>query len=284
MAFPSTLTTFTRPNATDKLSSPSHSSIHTALSSTVGQIEAVIGTDASTLGTIIGDLRSASSDGGGHVQSAAKGGTGQTTFTKGDLLVAQNSSTVSKLGVGSNTQTLEADSTTAAGIKWVDSKTNRIHASVLSSVTGQGVVAEGSVFSVTIPGSTLGTGNAIRATLSANIDFADPTASVLVRGNYGGGAVTSVLLQATDQTGFQGTLEYKLFANGAVGTQEGELFVHALRNDSNVSSVLSSSEFDFGTSSVHSDADQTLGLTWRASTADSNNALRPRGLIIEKIT
>lgn len=118
MPFPSTLSSFSYPNPNDRLNNPSHSGIERTQSSAIGQIETVIGTDASIIGTIIGDLRNASSSGGGHVQTANKGGTGQTSFNKGDLLVGQSSSVLSKLAIGSDTQTLVADSGSASGVKW----------------------------------------------------------------------------------------------------------------------------------------------------------------------
>jgi len=46
------------------------------------------------------------------------GGTGQTSYTKGDLLVSSDSTTMTKVGVGSNDQILIADSTESAGVKW----------------------------------------------------------------------------------------------------------------------------------------------------------------------
>ena len=46
------------------------------------------------------------------------GGTGQTSFTKGDLLVATGASTLTKLGVGTNGDVLTADSGEASGVKW----------------------------------------------------------------------------------------------------------------------------------------------------------------------
>ena len=41
-----------------------------------------------------------------------------TVTTKGDLIVATASGVVTRVGVGSNTQVLTADSTTASGVKW----------------------------------------------------------------------------------------------------------------------------------------------------------------------
>jgi hypothetical protein len=44
-----------------------------------------------------------------------------TVTTKGDLIVAPASGVVTRVGVGSNTQVLTADSTTASGVKWAAS-------------------------------------------------------------------------------------------------------------------------------------------------------------------
>lgn len=122
MPFPSVLSTFNRPTPTDRLNSPSHSALHNTVSSAVGQLEAVIGTNtganASAVGTLMYDVRSPASGGGGHVQAANAGGTGQTSYTKGDLLVASSSSVLTKLAIGSDGQLLGADSTTATGVKW----------------------------------------------------------------------------------------------------------------------------------------------------------------------
>lgn len=116
--FPSVISTISNPNPTDKLNSPSHSSIEQAQNDGIKKLETFIGTESSAVGTFFYDIRGAGSNGGGHVQSANKGGTGQTAFTKGDVLIAQSSSVLTKLAVGSDGQALTADSTQAAGVKW----------------------------------------------------------------------------------------------------------------------------------------------------------------------
>src|SRR6266545_4598738 len=45
-------------------------------------------------------------------------GTGQTSYTKGDLLVALSSTALGKLGVGQDGQVLTADSAQATGLKY----------------------------------------------------------------------------------------------------------------------------------------------------------------------
>ncbi len=122
MAWPSVLTTFTDPLASDKLNSPSHSSIETAQNTSLEELQTFIGVNtgatASAIGTLLYDIKAPNSNGGGHVQTANKGGTGQTAYAKGDLLVASSSSVLSKLSVGSTGQVPIADSNASAGIRW----------------------------------------------------------------------------------------------------------------------------------------------------------------------
>jgi hypothetical protein len=62
--------------------------------------------------------------GPGHYGAAVQvsdGGTGQTTYTKGDLIVAAGGAMLNKLGVGTDGQTLTADATSTNGLKWAGS-------------------------------------------------------------------------------------------------------------------------------------------------------------------
>lgn len=89
-----------------------------AQNSGLKQVEAVIGVEGSSsvVGTLEYYIKSPASDGGGHVQGVNKGGTGQTSYTKGDILIATSSSVLTKLAVGANGTGLVADSTQATGI------------------------------------------------------------------------------------------------------------------------------------------------------------------------
>lgn len=116
--FPSILTVISDPAANNKLNAPSHSSIESAQNDGIKKLETFIGTESSAVGTLFYDIRGAGSNGGGHVQSANKGGTGQTQYAKGDILVGQSSSVLTKLAVGTDTYVPIADSTQATGIKW----------------------------------------------------------------------------------------------------------------------------------------------------------------------
>lgn len=91
------------------------------LQTDVTQIEAILGVsgDASVVGSYEYFIKSPDSNGGGHVQTANKGGTGQTSFNKGDVLVAQSSSVLSKLAVSATDgYALVSDSTANTGVKW----------------------------------------------------------------------------------------------------------------------------------------------------------------------
>lgn len=84
-------------------------------------IETFVGTIGSIAGTLENDIRNPLSNGGGHVQQANVGGTGQTSYNKGDLLVASSSSVLSKVNVGGDGTVLTADSTQTSGVSY---KTN----------------------------------------------------------------------------------------------------------------------------------------------------------------
>lgn len=165
MAYPSVVTTYTNPLPTDRLNSPSHSSIETAQNTGLTELMTFVGTLASTAGTIIYDVRAAASGGGGHVQAANKGGTGQTSFNKGDTLVATSSSVIAKLAVGNNDDVLTADSTQNGGIKWAPISP------LIGLVTTQSSLI-GSATEVAVYSSTLATG------------FFGPNTGLKVRGNF----------------------------------------------------------------------------------------------------
>lgn len=119
MAYPSVISTLATPQPTDRLNSPSHSALHQNENTGIREIQTFVGTlPSSAVGTLIYDIRSPDSNGGGHIQTANKGGTGQTNYTKGDVLVGQSSSVLVKLAVGNDNQVLIANSSVAAGVNW----------------------------------------------------------------------------------------------------------------------------------------------------------------------
>lgn len=117
--YPSVIVSLTDPQPSDQLNNPAHSSLHQSENAEIEQIQTFVGTiNTSAIGTILYDIRSPDSDGGGHIQSVDKGGTGQTSYSKGDLLVAISPLVLSKFAVGTDGSYLVADSTKAAGINW----------------------------------------------------------------------------------------------------------------------------------------------------------------------
>lgn len=126
MAYPSILSVLSNPQPTDRLNSPSHSGLHQNENTAITEIETFVGTLSSAVGTLVYDIRSSNSNGGGHIQTANTGGTGQTSFNKGDILVAQSSSVLTKLAVGVDNQVLLANSSVATGVSWAASPVNNV--------------------------------------------------------------------------------------------------------------------------------------------------------------
>lgn len=273
--WPSIFTTFPRPNPTDRLNNPSHSSLENLQSSTIGQVQAFIGNNSSVQGTLLYDVRSPLSNGGGHVQSADKGGTGQTTYTKGDTLVATGTSVLSKLAVGQNNTVYVADSSAPAGVKWANAPGTKVfvNSSLVAYPTG-----ETSIFSVTIPGSTLGTSNAIKATVFLYNNSGIPAS---IRASFGGNVISSMVYSDHTTGSLLGTIQYTIMANNATNLQRDILQVQLAPNRvaaTTVSSIVN--WYGMNTSSIESSANATMGMTIQPV---SGGDIVTHGVIIERI-
>lgn len=290
MAYPSTFSSFNRPTASDRLNSPSHSALHNSVSSALGQVEAVLGLadSSSTLGTIIGDLRSPSSGGGGHVQTAAKGGTGQTSFTKGDILVASNSSTLSKLAVGSNGEFLSANSGTATGLGWASTLSTKV--AVNTSTAGY---ADSSlltvIFATSVLGSTLGTNSAVRLTGYIQ-PFATGNNTIDITVSYGANTVASVrtVTGATSVLAAGGKLEVIVAGAGSATAQKGvvSLSLFGNRTEAQGDTNLGISKFTClgtGNSSINSAATQNLIVRSQFVDTLAQSSLVTQMMLVEKI-
>lgn len=282
MAYPSTISTLANPGPSDRLNSPSHSTLHDDENTAITETQTFIGTlPSSAVGTLLYDVRSPASDGGGHVQSANKGGTGQTSYTKGDILVAQSSSVLTKLAVGTDAFTIQANSSVASGLEWVANPKPKVTTS--ASIVTVAESEERSVFSVTIPGSTLGTNNALRATAYINNYFPNQGVSVLAQAFYGGAQVASVIFAPAGQPSpsIRGVLEYVLVANNSTSAQRGVLQLKLNANLSTPNSVFGIALYTQGTASIQSSANQTLGLTVR--NFGNSTQMDIGAIIVEKI-
>lgn len=296
MPFPSTLSTFPRPNSTDRLNSPSHSALHNTVSSALGQVEAVIGVEGSpsVVGTLQSLIKSPASNGGGHVQTAPVGGTGQTVFIKSDILVASSPSTLSRLAVGTDGQILSVSSTNSVGIAWVNNSTVKLSTNAsMIGIAG----TEVSVLSYSMPGSTLGTNNATRTTAFFTLWDSNPGSSIVAAVQYGGLRVASVLL--TQNAGAAayigaGHITHTMIAS-SLGIQR-----HFLEFDASMQGGTNPDKISYPqpsalstvvkavamtTSAVDSGATQTLGMTVIAPLGPGGgNGLRLSGVVVEKIS
>lgn len=300
MPYPSTVTAFTNPIPTDRLNNPSHSSIETAQNTGLTELQTYIGVttgvSASAVGTLLYDIKAPGSDGGGHIQTAIKGGTGQTSYIKGDILVAQSTSTLSKLAIGADNQIIQANSSTATGINWVNNDTPKVSTSASVITVTEG--ASASVYSITLPGSTLGTSNVVRTTLPITGWKFPSQNSVIAIARYGGQTVGSIMLTSTGSSSVIGEIKHTIIANNSSVLQRHIVEINGMIWNSDMgnlaqqlnlglstqvpTSIVSFSTKVMGISSINSSAGQTLGMEVRL--LGSNGFMDVAGHIVEKIT
>lgn len=291
MPYPSTITSFSNPNPLDRLNSPSHSSVETAQNTALTELQTFIGvntgTNASAVGTVLYDVRGAGSDGGGHVQSANKGGTGQTTFTKGDILVAQSSSVLSKLAVGSEGEVLAVRSANATGVGWSSVVANRVAVNTNSVAAYFNSSVTTTIFATSILGSTLGTNNAVRFTgLLRNLS-SDQNLTFAV--NYGLNSIAAVtLVSASSVVGSSGLITGTIAGYGGVSSQVGYVHLSTFnRGQSGTGTIgapiIVAAGTGFGTSSINSSTDQNLTVTAKFAGDALLNSVVGGLFVVEKI-
>lgn len=266
--YPSVITTLPNPSPNDRLNSPSHSSLHSSVNGALSQIETFIGTlPASAVGTLLYDVRSPSSDGGGHVQTAAKGGTGQTTYSKGDLLVAQSSSVLTKLAVSSTLgEVLTSDSSQPLGVKWAGTTGTKININTASIVYRASSI-ETVIFAASVAGSTLGTNNGARFSIPLT-DLDLNNARILAfRAVYGNNTLWTVTLPTTpvNLSSMAGRITGMVVAANSDTIQRSTGEVYISQNPGfERSSVVAITKFQgwgYGTSSINSGITQEFKIT-----------------------
>jgi hypothetical protein len=232
-------------------------------------------------------LRNSNSNGGGHVQTANKGGTGQTTYNKGDILVATSASVLSKLAISSTLgDVLQVDASQATGMKWGGTVANKIVAksSIVSADGGLSSIVT-SLLYTTVPGSTLGVTNAIRYT--GYIHNLRTTTSDFVLGiSYGNNQFFTTTFNAlANANRYSGAIEGMLVGNNSSVAQAGYVKMYLSNSvlggtTGNVIYVSS-----LVTSSVNSASDQVLSITGQFSGGTpANNSVMGGLFVVEKIS
>lgn len=284
MAYPSTVTTLTNPLPTDHLNSPSHSSIETSQNTEITALENYVGTINSIVGSLSYDIRGVGSNGGGHVQSANKGGTGQTNFVKGDLLVATSSSVLSKLAISSVAgYVLQTDTSQSTGIAW-GVGTSKVFTTASSITTA--TTARTSLFTAAIPGGTLSTSNAIQGRVYIGVvNGINAVNNLTLELEYGGNNLTGVVtaIRANNSNVKEGYMDFLVVANGAVNSQKMNFtYLANFGNDFTTTDPV----YTYGKtiSSVASGSDANLVAFATMSSGDGTSTyLRMHSAVVEKI-
>lgn len=284
MAYPSVISTLATPLSSDRLNSPSHSALHQNENSGITEIQNFVGTLASTAGTLIYDIRAAASNGGGHIQTANKGGTGQTSYNKGDVLVGQSTSVLTKLAIGADTFVLTADSAQSAGVKWAVPGGTKMAINSSVFTTGS-TTTETSVMAASVLASVIGTNNAVRSELFIN-QMATVNQSLTIRVNFGTSSIATIAVgESANVTSIQGVLQTYIIGNGA-SSQLGIVKLTTGRQQLTTTgnSVLSNLFYQTQTPlSVDVGANQVLGTTFTWAGTNGGTFITTGGYIVEKI-
>jgi hypothetical protein len=147
MSYPSSILSITNPLSSNTLNSPDHAQQHTLVNNDLIAVESVLGVQNSLdPNSITYQVQNPASQGGGHIQGASYGGTGQTYYNKGDILVGVSASVVGRQAAGPQGYAVVYDSTQTNGLN---------SSAILSAPVIQNQVytyAQGSVLSASVYG------------------------------------------------------------------------------------------------------------------------------------
>lgn len=195
--------------------------------------------------------------------SVAQGGTGAATLGDAGVLIGNGTGAVAVTGAGTSGQVLTSN---GAG---VDPTFQALGASTLITEAGAGTAvndnntAEQNLISVSIPGGTLGTNNALRVHIDFS-GFAMDGSTCLVTLRYGGTTLASFTLgNAVEATQIAGFIEGYIYASASATAQRGTLRLFASANDLTVNATQALFAYGqaTGTAAIDSALAQTLLVT-----------------------
>lgn len=191
---------------------------------------------------------------------------------KGSLLSASAANTPAEVVVGTNGQILNADSTQADGVKWVDN-------TKLLGTNPQTITVSGAqqLITLTVPGGTLKTAGAIRIKFLANLAGGNNN----IRLSYGGSNADCAV--AVGSKSAECICEITLYAAGATNSQYVSTILNGVYYSySGGDSIGTATGAAAHTLSIDSTADQTLTVSFTAS--GGGTALGPvYGVTVEKL-
>ena len=140
--------------------------------------------------------------------------------------------------------------------------------------------SETTIFSYTVPGGTLGTGNALKGKMFINNLDQSNAESLVLRLKYGGSTITTAQSNSSGTpTDYNGYLDFMILGAGATGSQEGSLYMFVAADDADVSQ--SGIWAGHGSASVDSTADQALLLT--ADFSASSDEIHVTHVVLEVV-
>jgi len=250
------------------------------------------GVTASSL-TSVGTITSGTWE--GTTIAVDRGGTGATTLgdgyvllgsgtgaitaldvtAKGSLLVGDGTTDPVALAVGANDTVLTADSSEASGTKWATvtaTETSSVLDIDVSTATVSNTTTETTVYSFSVPGGTLGTGNALR--FRGAMDFTTNSGSIQLRLKYGSTTIVPLGTFAQDSNG--SFLEALLKADGATNSQQAVFFYTHTSSGGDKGNK--------GTAAEDSTGALTFSITVEFSDASASNVFNLFTGVLEKLT
>lgn len=185
--------------------------------------------------------------------------------TAGDIVYSDGTD-LQRLAIGTARQTLRVNSGATAPA-W----TSTVLGSFTTDVVVSGTVAETTLFSLTVPGGTIGTAGIIKVKMYLNTNVTGAAANVIYRFKYGATTVSSVTIARTNSGSTDGFLECTLYAKGATNSQEADIVMQAQINANAMSSTgVFLYGTGLGTAAEDSTADKTLVVTVEHANSANN--------------